>query len=39
MLTDGLKSEEREVSCETLDVVELLAEFCLESHTVPLAAE
>jgi Fe-S oxidoreductase len=39
MLTDGLKSEEKEASVRQLDVVELLAESCLETSAVPLAAE
>jgi Fe-S oxidoreductase len=39
MLTDGLKDQEKEASVRQLDIVELLAESCLESKAVPVAAE
>jgi Fe-S oxidoreductase len=39
MLTDGLKSEEKEASVRQLDIVELLAESCLEAKAIPAAAE
>lgn len=39
MLTDGLKSEEKEAQIRQLDVVELLAESCLEREADVVAAE
>jgi hypothetical protein len=38
MLTDGLKSEEKEASVRQLDVIELLLESCQQADDSPAAA-